>query len=523
MFSIKTRSAAAIGGALALTLVVSGCSSPNSDSDSGERVVHAQFAGDPTTFNPAAASAADDQMAASILFDTLIKRDDDGSPIGGLATEWEAESASKFVLTIRKDATCADGTVITATDVANSLSYYGDSTAGTHTGAALTFGPGDPKISSDESASTVTIETATPYADLIVGLSTPQAGIICPAGLADLDGLKAGKVEGAFSGPYTLTQTKPGVDYTFTLRDDYSAWPNFSKPLTGTPVKTIVVTLLTDESTSVNQVLSGDMDIVGVTGSQLKRFNKDDFNTLQTVSGNMFIVFNERPGRYFTTPERREAAAQVIDRTAWNKIFSDGQNELFNTLVPSTYACAVTDDSGIVPLDSAAGAKVLAGANIKLVTANAFGAQDRDSEYIQKVLTDAGATVDMQVLDLAGWATAVNDPAGDWDLTIWGDGNTLGVIGATLARVMGPAIEDGGRNVGAVDNPVGAQALVEGQTITDADQRCAVYETAQKTMFERVDAIPLAGASRLWPLPKDLTVRTPGNFKPDLATVRFVD
>src|SRR5437868_8814547 len=45
--------------------------------------------------------------------------------------------------------------------------------------------------------------TLFPYTTLFRS-SLPQAGIVCPAGLADLPGLAAGSVAGAFSGPYTL-------------------------------------------------------------------------------------------------------------------------------------------------------------------------------------------------------------------------------------------------------------------------------------------------------------------------------
>ena len=67
----------------------------------------------PATFDPAKATATSDLYTARLGFDTLLRQGDSEPLIGGLATEWTANSASDYSFTIRKGATCADGTAIT--------------------------------------------------------------------------------------------------------------------------------------------------------------------------------------------------------------------------------------------------------------------------------------------------------------------------------------------------------------------------------------------------------------------------
>ena len=110
----------------------------------------------------------------------------------------------------RTDATCADGTEITPTIVADSLNYFADPETRNNF-AKLVFGPERPTITADDAARTVTIDLAQPWSEVLRGLTLAQTGIICPAGLADLDGLAEGAVEGAFSGPWTLTDAQHGV------------------------------------------------------------------------------------------------------------------------------------------------------------------------------------------------------------------------------------------------------------------------------------------------------------------------
>jgi peptide/nickel transport system substrate-binding protein len=484
------------------------------------RTLYSEFTTPPSTFDPANASAGDDYVANSMLFSTLLSRDEGSTLVGNVASSWESRSPSDYVLTIRDGMTCADGTPIDATVVADSLQYLANTGKGT---APAVFGEGAPTIAADAAASTVTIHTAAPYVDLPTALTIPQTGVICPAGIADPKGLAAGTVPGAFSGPYTLGDVTPGVSYTFNLRSDFDTWPAFATPLQGRPASSIVYGIRTDIATTANKALAGQLDFAQVGGDAIKRFEGQNFNSVNTVVAITYLLFNERKGRYFADNEAaRKAVAQAIDRTQYNTIFSQGVSPIYNTVAPADYACAIDGSSLIPAYEPKAAAATLGGAKIKMIASTAFGDQGKGAEYVAQMLRNAGAEVDLSMSDNATWASKIHDPAAGWDLTIKGDIPQLGVISDSLQRVMSVALEDGGRNIGAAVNPEGAAALAAGLATSDPAEQCKGFETAQRTMLERMDVVPLDGIIQELFTSPDVTIRAPGG-RPNNITIRVAD
>ena len=147
---VTSRAAAAAAAALLLTGCTTGTTASGGNSGAAgpsTDTIRTALNADPTTFNAAKANAKDDYEVARFLFDTVVRRDADGKFIGGLATDWKS-TATDASLTIRKDATCADGTAITPTIVAKSLNYFADPATKNNFGK-LVFGPGQPTITAE--------------------------------------------------------------------------------------------------------------------------------------------------------------------------------------------------------------------------------------------------------------------------------------------------------------------------------------------------------------------------------------
>jgi len=222
---VTKRSVIAVAAIAGASLALTACAGAPAEPENTVTTINIEQLAASTTFDPATAAASADVIVARLGFDTLLRQAEDGL-IGGLATEWEAVSASEYVFTIRDDATCSDGTAITPSIVKASLDYLATVDASSaQTLRSQVFGTGTPTFTADDEDGTLTIELSAPYAQLLPGMSREGTGVICPAGLADLEGLAAGTVEGAWSGPYTLTDFSAGVSATYTLRDDYDAWP----------------------------------------------------------------------------------------------------------------------------------------------------------------------------------------------------------------------------------------------------------------------------------------------------------
>lgn len=527
--------AASIGAAIAVTtsLALTACSgggsqppAPTGAASDGKPAgqINARILSDPSGFNPALAADVQTYTIIRPLFDTVLRRDTDGI-VGGLAASWTADSASDYTFTIREGATCSDGTPITATVVANSLNYLANpETSSPWKG--LVFGQGEPTITADDAASTVRIELSVPFTDLESGLTVAQTGVICPAGLADLDGLKAGSVAGAYSGPYSLAESKPGLSYALSFNSKYDAWPDFSEPLEGHPAETIEFTISNDESTTANQVLSGQVDYADFADwNTISRFDgNDEIHQNRITAFTTYVVFNQRPGHVFADkPELRKAVAQAISQKGFNTVFSAGNAELLTSIVPSSYECVNTDTSLLTETDVDAATEVLSSVDgIKMLGNTANVSFSNGADFVYSALTSAGAGVDFKKVDNATFWSTVNKSPTDWDIVFVGDQNAGQTISASLTRTMGPSIEDGGRNYSASDNPEGVAALQAGLSSIDADERCKSFQEAQETLFDRHDVVPLVGGTTVTVTRGPVSARKVGETV-DVATLRLND
>lgn len=497
---------------------LTGCLSARGADGSATDTVNAALGTDPSTFDPALGSASDDYTADRLLYDTLTRRDNEGLA-AGLATDWEAVSAAEFVFTIRPGATCSDGTPVSPTVVADSLTRFADPDTGSP-GRTLALGRGEATFTPDDEAGTVTVELTENWADLPIGLSLPQTGIVCPAGLADPEGLAAGTVEGAFSGPYTLARATPAVSYEFALREEYDAWPDFAEPLTGTAPATLVFTPYADPSTRATQLLSGVLDVASFPDENIGRFeNNDSFSVDMVHALGTYLLFNEREGSVFAdAPELRRAVAQALDPEAFTQVVTNGRGQVLRSVGSSALPCANTDTSLLPGHDPEAAGEVLDGVTIRFV--GTIGV-DQGNEYAAEVLRNAGADIELRNLDNAQWSEITSGGGGDWDLTIQADFNVVGSLPSSLLRVMGPPTEDGGRSKTGADNEEGYGALLEAMSTTEQDARCQALRRAQESFLQRVDAAPLAGLAEASVAADGVSIRALGDYI-DPATIRIV-
>ncbi|WP_026554489.1 ABC transporter substrate-binding protein [Arthrobacter sp. 35W] len=513
-------SASAVAAALLLTSCTTG-TTPSAGGSTGPSTdtVRTALNSDPTTFNAAKANAKDDYEVARFLYDTVVRRDADGKFVGGLATDWSA-TPTEASLTIRSDATCADGTAITPSIVAQSLNYFADPATKNNFGK-LVFGPGQPTITADDAAGKVNIKLAQPWSELVGGLTLAQTGIICPAGLADLDGLAKGSVPAAFSGPYTLTKASHGVTYEMTLRSDYKAWPKYAKALDGVPAKTVKLFPGVNKTTVANQLLTSEMDVSDIAPADTQRFDGNKDYTVSTVPfAGIFVLFNQRPGSPFTDPALRKAVAQVVNQQAFNAAAYAGKGIAYNSIVAPTVACALPDNSKLTKEDTAAAKAVLEGKSFKMVGTTSIGPNGAGSTYLQEALRAAGATLDLKLVDNGTWATMTQTKPETWDLTIQGDANFVGTVAASLTRIAGVPTEKGGRNIGGAENAEVLADISTAQNASDNAARCAAYTDAQTSILADNDIVPLVGEPQIVVQRAGFSIQAPSGIV-DYGTLRI--
>jgi ABC-type transport system substrate-binding protein len=490
---VRKSMIAGVALAAVVSLALSACAGSAPEAASGTTdTINAELWYATTTFDPAKSSASSDVTVARLGFDTLLRQGETEGYVGGLATEWSSTSASDYSFTIRDDATCADGTEITPTVVANSFEYLvGLEDSGAQTWKNQAFGTGTPTFTADDAAGTLAITLSEPYSQLLGGVTRAGAGIICPAGLADPEGLAAGTVDGAWSGPYVLSDVAAGVSVSYALRDDYDAWPAWEN-VVGEPAATINLTVQADSNTSANLLESGGVDLARFYDANAMRFEESDgFSTVTFASSAYNLVFNQAAGSgsiFEGNQELRAAVAQAIDTEGFNAAGLDGLGVEQLTVNAASYSCALDDASLVQAYDPEAASEVLAGQTIRLLIMSNW---DPAADFLAESLRAAGATVEVSAPDPADWTKQMRTQPETWDVAVAAENAESGLIHTSIARYLGPTYAEGGTNVASTVNPEGVAAFEAGMNAADTETQCASFEEAQKTILERVDMAPL--------------------------------
>ena len=467
-----------------------GTNSPSTSGNAGSNLggsIRLGTASDVTTFDPAKDAQQSDYTLSSLQYAPLVGVDKGGKIVPLLAESW-TQTPTQAVITLRPNLNCSDGAPLTATQVAASLKRYADPKEGSSSGQ-ITFGPnGKPVITGDDANRTVTIQLAQPWSDLLEGLALPASGIVCAPGLKDLAALALGPVAGAGTGPYTLTNVQRGSSYTLTGRKDYQAWATYDDQPPGNPAETLTLSVVANESTLANQILTGQLDFAAFTGQDANRFaGNGEFTVTSIPLIRTYIMFNQRPGHPGADPKVRKAVAQAISAEAYNQVFG-GQGKLLTSYVDETAACANTDRSVLTGHDPAAAATVLKGVDITLEAPRAIGG-GAGNEHVAAVLKQAGANVTLVNADTARWATEVGGNQGQWDMTIYP--YILNSLNNGGSRFLGEAPPTG-LNFGGVDNPGFTKGFHEATSTVDQNAKCGAWQSAQKALLAEHDIVPLA-------------------------------
>lgn len=492
---MNRKIAVAASSVAVLMLALSGCGSTSDTAgktSAGKSEINTVLWYAPSNFNPATSASSPDYSVARLGFDTLLRNgEEQGEYVGGLATSWKAESATSYSFDIRKDATCSDGTKITPSVIADSLRYLATADdSGAKTWSKLAFGSGSPTFTADDEANTLKIELSQPYSELLGGVTLAGTGVICPAGLNDLDGLAAGTVKGAFSGPYELSDYKAGVSATYSLRDDYNAWPDW-KSVKGKPAKTINITVEKDSNTSASLLESGGLDVARFYDSNAKRFTDNSAFSYETDNSTAnYLLFNEDSSSIFADNQKlRAAVAQAVSASAFNDAASDGLGSLMTSVADDQFNNVLSDKSLLQKYDPKKASTELSGKTIRLLAMTNW---DSAIDYVSEALSNAGAKVEVTKVAPSDLSKQLRTQPESWDMTIRAEINTSGLISQSISNNMGLSYSQGGTNYTSSDNQEGVDLLNKALSTTDKKEQKKDLLAAQKTLLERVDIAPLA-------------------------------
>lgn len=363
---MKQRSYALLAAATGTVLALTACSTGGSSgSGGGEPVTDGTFklalVADPGALNPLMTAASPAHQLARLSYDYLLHPDPDtGVTKPWLAEKWE-ETTTSASFTIRDGVTCNDGSALTAQTVADNVNFI--TNAANKSALRGVYAPATATATADPATRTVTVTTPEPSPFLLLNLA--RIPIMCEAGLKDPT---AANKTTFGSGMFQMTEAVANDHYSYVRRDGYNWGPDGTTSDTAGVPKNVVASIITNNSTAANQVLSGDLNAAAVSGPDQDRMNAANLDTVKqpAPAGEMF--FNHSPGNPTSDPAVRKALVQALNLDDLAEIFTAGRGTRSTTMVSiEPRACIYDSVAGNLPdFDTSAAAATLESAGWKV-------------------------------------------------------------------------------------------------------------------------------------------------------------
>jgi peptide/nickel transport system substrate-binding protein len=382
--------AAAAAGALLLPLAACSPSQTPSSADgpaTAPLLTLGQFV-EPASFDPATAQEGNYIPYFQPVYDTLIKREPDGSLAPMLATDWEYnDDNTELTLNLRDDVTFTDGAVFDAAAAKANIEYF----MGANGPQAQTADFIDSVSAPDDD--TLVLELSAPDPALEVSLTRALGFMASPDAIGS-DEIASNPVG---SGPYTLDTagTIVGSQYSYVRNESY-----WGDPL---PYDAITIVLLPDETARINALKSGQIDAgVFMSPTSFAELENSKLEVYSQVSDWVGLQFYDRDGVInpaFADVRVREALTVAVDKEAILENVLQGRGELTTQIFsPGGLAYDPALDDGRWDYDPERAAALLADAGhakdlvVRLPISPAFDPAIYTT--IQQNLSDVGVTVE---------------------------------------------------------------------------------------------------------------------------------
>lgn len=497
-----------IAGTGVLALVLAACGGGDGATAGGGNVVDGGsftfvIGADPGNLDPHFTTLSVTLQANKFLYDSLLALDDSGREIAGLAEKWDGDTTTA-TYTLREGITCADGTLLTATQVADNINFVGDPA-----NAAALIGlyvPPGAKAVADDDARTVTVSVSTPDSFLVRNVG--GLPIVCAKGMKDRGLLKQG-ADG--TGMFTVTEAVPSDHYTLTRRKDYAWGPgDWKKDTPGLPDK-VTLRVVANETTAANLLVSKEANAATILGQDRQRLEAMGLShtDLETPYGELW--FNQRAGLSGADEAVRRALTQALDLTELGKVLTGGTGKPTTNLVaPGLGPCNGDTIGSLLPshdveaakktLDTAGwtagadGVRAKGGKPLALTfyypTTIGAGMQ-AGAELLQQQWQAVGVQVEVKGMTDTE-AAQILGGQGSWDAMLLP--LSVSLPSQLVPFLSGPAAPNG-NNFAAIDNPEYTAAVQAASTVAGADG-CEKWGDGDKAVVERLDVVPFVNTVR---------------------------
>ncbi len=422
-------------------------------------------------------------VLARHVWDTLIYRDPDTGEYRGLiATDWEWVDDTTLEVNIREGLTFHNGDPLTAEDIEFTFNYVVDPDSGVVTRQNTDW------IGSAEAVDdyTVRIHLDEPFPAAIEYLAGPTP--IYPKAYFEEVGLDGFSREPIGSGPYKITEVRPGQHVRMELFEDYFE----DSPRAEATIGTLIFRYIPDGETRLAELMTGSVE-------WLWRVPADQADQLEAVpdvavtSGETMRVAYLRmdaAGRTgddnpFTKLEVRRAVNHAIDRQAIvDSLIRGGARVINSACFPEQFGCE--QDVMVYDYDPDKARALLEEAGYADgIETNIYAYREREyTEAVIGYLREVGITANLQFMQYAALRDLARAGEVPIDNQTWGSFsiNDVSAITTTFFNLSGDDF--------AQDEQV-AEWLQMGDTRTDPAEREEYYSKALQRIAEQAYWVPL--------------------------------
>jgi len=504
---LSTGSMAAAGAVL-----VAGCSlSSGVPSTSGEGsgpVADASITIDlsnyPSTLDPALQYDESTYSVYRNIYDQLLRRDPKTlEPTPWIATEWENTSPTEWTFTIRDDVTFSDGTPLTASDVAFSISRILDPALNSAQFANFSA------IASAEATSPTELKVTTkaPSPTLLTYLTTlsivPQA-YVEEVGAEGLNSAPVG------SGPYTLEAATAGSEVRLTRNDSW--WSDAPS------IEDVVFRSVPDASARLADLQSGTATLaLGLTADQAIQLESGtDVEVLSAPTERVaYLGLNALGDTATSDPDIREAIKLAIDYDSIIDNLLGGYASPVGTIL-TPLAFGYPDGTSDNEYDPDRAKALIEQSGIQDPELVFPSSPSYDPQIIQAIQSDleaVGFSVSIENSDQATYLKKVQSPAHDWGSLRFGlwSCSCLDADGVLYPLFRTDTIWS------SWSDPDFDALVDHARTTLDEDERVADYEQAVSIVSEQTPGIGLYQVDAIYGAAPEL------DWTPDAVQSLFVD
>ena len=425
------------------------------------------------------------EQVVKMLYNTLLKFQDDGTVVGDLAESWSvSEDKLTWTFNLKQGVKFHNGKELTSADVKATFDRALNAEAG-----GLRTTEIIKMFTAVEAPDpyTVTITTDGPYG--------PMESLMCNMSLGIMDadyieqyGLDLGtSVEGENgTGPFKVVSWERDQEIVVERFDEYF----------GTPAKlqTVVYTVIPEAASRVIALETGEVDVIDKpTNEDLERLEADteNFTVLRrpTISQRLFRFGCNDP--IISNTKVRQAIVYAIDRQAIiDALFTGSAYPSTAPLAPVTFGYS---DLGEIEQDLELAKSLLAeagypdGFDTKIVTTERYQNGIELAEIISQQLAEIGINAEIEVWEWSALSASWNGiTADEFDqpIFIMGAGPSMRDADGGL-RGLYTTSETGlnDRNYGFYSNAEVDALIEQGMQETDQQKRVEIYKEAMEILY----------------------------------------